>query len=147
MRKILVLLSGKPIDAEALAFACRVGSEHGAQVYPIAVIEMRRTLPLDTADLPEMVEGRRWLDAADTQATAAGCRVKSTLLTVRSAGPAVVDEIIERCIDVLIMGIPYEKRFGELELDEAHQYILRHAPCQVWLVREGALPLDGRTCR
>ncbi len=140
-RKILVLLTGKPVDATALSLACQQGKESGSRVYPVAVVEMRRTVPLDAADLPEMEEPKRWLGAAEAQSAAAGCSIRSVLLTARAAGPAVVDEIVERGVDLLVMGVAYEKRLDSFELDDTACYILKHAPCQVWLVRDAALVL------
>jgi nucleotide-binding universal stress UspA family protein len=54
-----------------------------------------------------------------------------------------VDEVVERSVDVLVMGLAYGKRFGECDLGETAEYVLRHTPCQVWLVREAAVALEG----
>lgn len=40
-----------------------------------------------------------------------------------------------RAVDI-IMGIPYKKRFGEFDLGRTTPYLLKHAPCHVWICRE-----------
>ncbi len=120
-----------------------MGKAMDAEVMPVAVVEMKRNLPLDATGLPEAATAQYLLDKADAQARAAGCSVKSTLVTARAIGPAVVDEISERLADVAIIGVPYDRRLGEFQLGEAAEYILRHAPCQVWLVREAAIEIEG----
>jgi len=47
-----------------------------------------------------------------------------------------VDEAIERGVDVIIMGLKYEKRFGDFDMGIVVPYILRNAPCRVLVWRE-----------
>ena len=34
------------------------------------------------------------------------------------------------------MAVTYKKTFGEFDLDRVAHYILKNAPCRVWLLRE-----------
>lgn len=62
--------------------------------------------------------------------------MESELLQAREVGPALVDEAIERGVDLIIIGVPYKKRFGEFNLGKVAPYMLKNAPCRVWLVRQ-----------
>ncbi len=147
LRKIMVLLRGKAVDEDAMALACRQAREVGARLYPVVAVEMRRSVPLDAADLPEMEAPRQWLEAAEARAAALGCGAKGAMLTARAAGPAIVDEIVERCVDLLVMGIAYDRRQEQFDLDDAARHILKHAPCQVWVVRDALLSPPSQSSR
>ena len=47
-----------------------------------------------------------------------------------------VDEAIERGVDLITMGVGYEKKFGEFNLGETIPYVLKNAPCWVLVCRE-----------
>ena len=52
-------------------------------------------------------------------------------------GAALVDESSERAADMLILGLPYRKRFGgDFAIGSTIPYVLSNAPCAVWVVRE-----------
>ncbi|MYE45155.1 MAG: universal stress protein [Chloroflexi bacterium] len=53
----------------------------------------------------------------------------------RQAGHAVVDEAIERNTDAIVVGVGYERPYGRFRLGRLPQYVLAHAPCEVWLFR------------
>ena len=39
--------------------------------------------------------------------------------------------------DLLVVGLPYRKRFGgDFAIGRTIPYVLKHAPCEVWVVRE-----------
>ena len=68
------------------------------------------------------------------------------LLQAREVGAALVDEATERGADLLLVGLPYRKRFGgDFAIGRTIPYVLKHAPCEVWVVREPipAEPLPG----
>ena len=51
--------------------------------------------------------------------------------------PRIVDEASERGADLLILGLPYRKRFGgDFAIGRTIPYVLQNAPCAVWVVRE-----------
>ena len=62
--------------------------------------------------------------------------METEILQARETGPAIVDEAIERGVDVIIMGLKYEKRFGDFDMGTVVPYILRNAPCRVLVWRE-----------
>jgi nucleotide-binding universal stress UspA family protein len=59
------------------------------------------------------------------------------LLQARDVGAALVDEASERDADLLVVGLPFRKRFGgEFAVGRTIPYVLKNAPCAVWVVRE-----------
>lgn len=134
--KILVPVNGSRADEEALNLAISLARRHKTRVYVVYVIEVNRTLPLDATVEPEIRRGEGLLEWAEKFADDIDYEVETELLQGREAGPTVVDEAIERGVDIIIMGIPYKKRFGEFDLGRTTPYLLKHAPCRVWICRE-----------
>ncbi|MBI2942324.1 MAG: universal stress protein [Chloroflexi bacterium] len=140
--KILVPVNGSSTDDEALQVATAAGRRNKARIYVIYVIEVKRTLPLDAEIEPEIERGERVLDHAEQVAQASEGTIETELMQAREVGPAIVDEAVERAIDVVIMGVPYKKRYGEFTLGATANYVLKNAPCSVWVCRE---PISATT--
>lgn len=136
--RILVPVKGHPTDREAISVACRIAKATKGKVYAIYVIEVQRTLPLDAEIGPEIEKGEAVLAAVERIAQENDYQVDSELLQGREVGPALVDEAIERGIDLIILGVPYKRRFGEFDLGKTIPFVLKHAPCRVWVIREPA---------
>lgn len=140
IKTVLVPVSGNRTDEEAIGLACEVARRNKGKVYALYVIEVQRVLPLD-ADLPsESDRGERVLEQAERFGRIHDYTVESDLLQAREVGPAIVDEAIERGADLIILGIEYKKPFGEFSLGHTMPYVLRNAPCRVWLCRESMPP-------
>jgi nucleotide-binding universal stress UspA family protein len=134
--RILVPVKGNVTDTEVLELACETARASKAQVFVIHVIEVKRTLPLDAELQDEAERGEDLLNQAEQVAEGLGLSVHTDLLQARDVGPAIVDEILERGIDLVVMGISYKKRFGEFDLGPTLPYVLKHAPCRVWVCRQ-----------
>ena len=106
---ILVPVAGNAIDDEAVGLACRVAKASKGRVYVVYVIEVTRTLPLNAEIEPEVRRGEAVLDQAERVAEEVDYEVDAELLQAREVGPAIVDEAIERGIDLILMGIKYYK--------------------------------------
>ncbi len=136
--RILVPVKGHPTDREAISLACRLAKPTKGKVYAIYVIEVQRTLPLDAEIAPEIEKGEKALEAVERIAVENDYQVDSELLQGREVGPALVDEAIERNVDLIILGVPYKRRFGEFNLGKTIPFVLKNAPCRVWVIREPA---------
>ena len=134
--RILVPIKGNPTDDEIVSLACLIAQPTRATVYAIHVIEVNRTLPLDAELHEEAERGEEFLSRAETVAEKAGQLIETDLLQARDVGPAIVDEAIERGIDLIMIGITYKKRFGEFDLGKTAPYVLKNAPCRVWVCRQ-----------
>ncbi|MFN8521833.1 MAG: universal stress protein [Chloroflexota bacterium] len=134
--RILVPVTGNPTDDEVVELAASIARRQKAEVFALHVIEVKRTLPLD-AELPdEAARGEEILNRAEAAAEKHGIHLQTDLLQARDVGHAIVDEALERGMDLIILGITYRKRFGEFDLGETAPYVLKHAPCRVWVCRE-----------
>ncbi len=135
-KKILIPVSGSKADEEAIRLSCRLAKKAGGTIYVTCVIQVDRTLPLDAEVKPETDRAEQILDQAECIAEEEDCSVETDLLQAREIGPAVVDEAIERGVDLITIGIGYEKEFGEFSLGSTIPYVLKNAPCRVLIYRE-----------
>ena len=135
-KKVMVAVGGQGIDAEVVRLACRMTDTHGGKLYGVHIIEVNRSLPLG-AVLDEVVErGEKILDEVEQLATEAQLNVETELVQARDTGPALVDEAVEWGAELLVMGLPYKRRFGEFNLGKTVPYVLKNANCRVLLFRE-----------
>ena len=135
-RKVLVAVGGQEIDAETVRLACRMTDPAGGRIYGVHIIEVNRSLPLG-AVLDDAVErGEKILDDVEKLAASAQIPIETELVQARDTGPALVDEAVEWGADLIVMGLPYKKRFGEFNLGKTVPDVLKNANCRVMLFRE-----------
>lgn len=139
MRKfsnIMIAIAGKPSDDQAIALACNIARRDKAKVTLFYVIVVQRALPVDSENAPEIERGEQMLQRAEKLAKDLGIRAETELLQARVAGSVLLDEAAERGVDLIVMGVRYREPVGELFLGSTAIYVLKNAPCQVWLCRE-----------
>ena len=134
--KFLVPLNGENVDENTLRLACTIAGRGKGKIYAIYVIQVKRAFPLDAEIQPETERGEEVLKRAERIGDEMDCEVQTELLQAREAGPAIVDEAVERDIDLIVMGMAYKKPYGEFELGNTVPYVLRNAPCPVLILRE-----------
>jgi nucleotide-binding universal stress UspA family protein len=135
--KILVPVVGTEADEEAIKLACQlVKKKNKGKIYAVYVIAIKRALPLDAEIEAEIKEGEDILDHVETFAEEQDCEVETDLIQSRDAGPAIVDEAVEREIDLILLGIKYKRRFGQFSLGSVSPYVLKNAPCRVILYHQ-----------
>jgi len=132
---ILVPVDGSDASMRAVALACSIAKRNKGKVYVVHVIEVRRSLPLDAQLQPEAARGEEIIAQAEKVADEMDFEVEGELLQAREAGHAVVDEAIERAVGAIILGMDYKRPFGQFQLGRLTQYVLKHAPCHVWVCR------------
>jgi nucleotide-binding universal stress UspA family protein len=139
-RRAVVALSGGRTDRPIVALAAEVAKLHHAELVGVHVVEIDWTLPLDADVAGKSEDAQRVLDIAETTAEGARYRLETVLLQARDVGAAIVDEASEREADMIICGLPFRRRFGgDFAIGRTIPYILKNAPCAVWVVRE-AMP-------
>jgi nucleotide-binding universal stress UspA family protein len=141
--KILVPVKGHAVDDQVVRLACITARVYKAKVSVLHVIEMRRSLPLETENAPEIQHAEEILDRASQVAREVGVQVQTELLQARAVAPVLMDEAIERGTDLIIMGVPYRQPLEEFYIGSTIRYILKNAACPVWLCREQASPSPG----
>jgi nucleotide-binding universal stress UspA family protein len=129
-------VGGQGIDAETVRLASRMTDPHGGKLYAVHIIEVNRSLPLG-AVLDDVVErGEKILDEVEQLVAQSQLPVETELVQARDTGPAIVDEAAEWGADLIVMGLPYKRRFGEFNMGKTVPYVLKNATCRVMLFRE-----------
>ncbi len=132
-------VDGSRASLNALSLACGLAKRNRGRVHAVYVIEVTRRLPLDANLGSETKRGEEILKQARQVADSLDSEVADDLLQARDAGPAIVDEAIERTVDSIILGITYKRPIEEYSggkwMGSTAQYVLKNAPCQVILFR------------
>jgi nucleotide-binding universal stress UspA family protein len=141
-KKILVPVNGnQTTDSTTIALAAQTAKRTKGRVYAIYIIEVRRTLPLDADLVEERQQADAILDTAEQLAEEWGQELETEILQARDIGTAIVEEAIEAGADLILMGVPYRRKFGEFDLGKTVPHVLKNAPCEVWVCRE---PIPNR---
>jgi nucleotide-binding universal stress UspA family protein len=135
VRSILVPVDGSPASMDAVRLACTLAKRNKGKVYAVHVIEVKRSLPLDAELSEEATNGEDVLLRAERVAADADFKIEGELLQAREAGHAIVDEAMERTVDLILMGAEHKAPLGEYQMGRLTQYVLKAAPCNVWLWR------------
>jgi nucleotide-binding universal stress UspA family protein len=136
-QRAVLALNGAPSDARMVRLVARLAAKSKAELIAVHVVEIDWTLPLDADIAGRSEDVQRVLDSAEEIAEAFKVRLEPVLLQARDVAAAIVDEATERGADLLVVGLPYRKRFGgEFAIGRTIPYILQNAPCSVWVVRE-----------
>ncbi|UCH42718.1 MAG: universal stress protein [Dehalococcoidales bacterium] len=144
-QNILVPVSGTDIDEEAIRLACRLAKADKAKIWVVYVIPIQRTLPLDAEIEAEVQKAEEILDRMERVARGDNYVIETDLLQAREAGPTIVDEAIEREVDLILMGVSYKRRFGQFSLGSVVPYVLKNAPCRVILYHQYTPPTEDET--
>ena len=141
--RVVIALNGGTSDGPIVALVSRF-AKSGTELIAVHIVEIDWTLPLDADIAGHSEEAQRVLDMAEAVAEDNKARLTPVLLQARDVGAALVDEASERNADLLVVGMPYRKRFGgEFAIGRTIPYVLRNAPCAVWVVRE-AIPEETK---
>jgi len=138
-QRLVVPVFGSETDERVLDVLPVLLCKDGGTVTFLFVVEVPQSMPLD-AELPaEIDEGERALRNAERLARRAmpsrSTHVVTELLQARAAGPAIVDEAIERAADAIVMTASIQRKHGRPTLGEATEHVLLHAPCEVLVIR------------
>ena len=135
--RVVVALNGGPSDARIVRLVASQAAKTKAELIAVHVVEIDWTLPLDADIAGRSEDVQRVLDSAEATAEGFKLKMEPVLLQARDVAAAIVDEATERGADLLVVGLPYRKRFGgEFAIGRTIPYILQNAPCTVWVVRE-----------
>jgi nucleotide-binding universal stress UspA family protein len=136
-RRAVIALNGGSSDARIVRLVAEQARLSKAELIAVHILEIDWTLPLDADIAGDSDEVQRVLDSAEAIAEESKVQLEPVLLQARDVGAAIVDETVERGADLLVVGLPYRKRFGgEFAIGRTIPYILQNAPCAVWVVRD-----------
>lgn len=135
--RAVIALNGGSSDARIVKLVTSLAKGADVELIAVHVVEIDWTLPLDADVAGQSEEAQRVLDMAEGVAESGKGRLEPVLLQARDVGAALVDEAVERGADLLVTGLPYRKRFGgDFAIGRTIPYVLKNAPCAVWVVRE-----------
>ena len=136
-RRAVIALSGHPNGMRLVKLAAELARPSKGELIGVHVVEVDWSMPLDMDVAGRSEEIQQVLDMAEGTAESAGVRLEPVLLQARDVGAALVDEAVEREADVLVVGLAYRTKFGgDFAMGRTIPYILKNAPCAVWVVRE-----------
>ena len=136
-RRAILALAGGSSDDRIVRLAADLGRASHGELIGVHVVEVGWSMPLDADIAARSEEAQRILDRAEVTAENRRAKLEPVLLQARLVGAALVDEATEREADLLVVGLPYRKRFGgDFAIGRTIPYVLKHAPCEVWVVRE-----------
>ena len=136
-RRAVVALSGHPNGQRLIKLVAELAKVHKAELVGVHVVEIDWSMTLDMDVAGRSDEIQQVLDLAEGAAEDAGVQLESVLLQARDVGAALVDEALERDADLLVVGLAYRTKFGgDFAIGRTIPYVLKNAPCAVWVVRE-----------
>jgi nucleotide-binding universal stress UspA family protein len=142
-QRAVLALSGNPNNAALVRLVADLARPNRAELVGVHVVEVDWTQPLDADIAGRSDEAQRVLDTAEAVAEEAHVKLEPVLLQARDVGAALVDEAAEREADLLVVGLAYRRRFGgDFAIGRTVPYVLKNAPCAVWVVRE-PIPEEG----
>ncbi len=113
--------------------------EAKTELHAVYVIEVPLELSLESEVSEDINRGEDILSRIEAIASEEKYKgLQARFLRARQAGPAVVLESDDRFMDLLIVGVPYQRRFGSCTLGATASYIFHNASCQVMFWREQA---------
>ena len=134
----MVPIDGSPASLEAVALASDIAKKNKGTVYVVHVIEVKRTLPLDAQLSPEANAGEELLAEAEKVGREHKVEIEGEILQAREAGHAIIDEALERDIDLIVVGTEQAEDDGGYQLGRVVPYLLSTAPCGVWVWRHSS---------
>src|SRR5512143_3586082 len=136
LRRIIVPLAGTSVDPDVIGIAAAIAKPAKAQVIAVHVIEVRWNLPLDAVLEAETERGEVLLEHATKVAAQVGAKIETELLQAREAAAAIIDTACERDADLIVLGMPYRRRFGRTYVGQTVQSVYVSAPCAVLAYRQ-----------
>jgi nucleotide-binding universal stress UspA family protein len=155
-RRAVLGLNGGPTDSLVVRLGCELAHKRDFELIALHVVEVdwRHDLDEQIAGSSEIASAT--LDLAEGIAEKHRVKLRTELLQARNVGAALVDEAVELGAEVVLLGLPYRKRFGgDFAIGSTIPYVFQNAPCAVIVVREPvarseerratAAPSGGRT--
>lgn len=137
--KILVPVNGDAVSERTFRWACQTAKDSKAELHAVYVIEVPLDLPLEAEITQDVNRGEEILTRIEAIASQEKYKnVQAKYMRARHAGSAIVLETQDRDMDMLIMGVPYRRRFGSCGMGTTADYIFQNAECQVILWRDSA---------
>ena len=134
--KILVPVNGHSANEAAFRLACELSQDNKSKLFALYVIEVEQELPVDAELADKTALGETVLERIEMVSQEMKRPVEADIVQARHAGPAIVQEAMDKQVGLLVLGIPFKSHLGAFALGQATSYILKNTPCPVILWRE-----------
>lgn len=145
-KRILVPVDGSPASARGLDEAIKLAKSQGAEMLLLHVVDEWKVAAGDIAAVNLDAGAKRLREAgsallqqAESRASSAGVSVKSTLIEEMgvAVGACVVQRARQWPADLIVCGTHGRRGLARVLMGSDAEYILRHTPVPVLLVRSG----------
>jgi nucleotide-binding universal stress UspA family protein len=142
--RILVPVTGTEADDETIRTACWIAKRDKSRLIAMYVITIKRSLPLEAEIESETRRAEEILVRMEKIAEDEDFVIETDLLQAREVAPTIVDEAVDRKIDLIMMGVKPQTRFGQFSLGNIVPYVLRNTRCQVMLYSQTTEEMSDR---
>ena len=134
IKRILVPTRGGP-HTETVQFAAKIAKMHHASLTALHVMEIPQALPLDTFFPEKLAAADALLERAQAISREYEVPIETELIQSRDAGETIVELAKKHQHDLIVIGITVRAIVtpGRSPLGGTVDYVLRNAPCRVWL--------------
>ncbi|HAL47559.1 MAG: universal stress protein [Chloroflexi bacterium] len=139
----MVPVTGDPNDEDMVRLACELLESSRSRVHILYVIEVERSVPVDSEVAPEAAKGEQVLKDMEQVARNYKCQMVAELVQARTAGAAVVHQAVDKGVEAIVLGTSHLERFGAYALTEPIPYILKNAPCRVLISRSAPVKVQA----
>jgi nucleotide-binding universal stress UspA family protein len=134
--RILVPLAGTEADDPALRLTAILLAGTAGRAFLLHVIEIPFERQLDAQDPRAVAFADEALGHGEAFLTEHEVQVETGIAQARAAGAAIVDDAVERRVDLIVMGLRYKKRFGGgWDAGRTVPYVMRNSTAPVWCLR------------
>ncbi|PIU65454.1 MAG: hypothetical protein COS85_08745 [Armatimonadetes bacterium CG07_land_8_20_14_0_80_59_28] len=135
---VLMPFQGTPDDEDALKAICRIVREFKAKLSLVCVVEVPLTHAMDDEEAPGLDGAEAIMERAEEIASNCGVQVVTDVLKDREAGRAIVEQAKALGVSHIFFVVSHPKRQRSTYLGHNTEYILKKAPCFVWVIRHPA---------
>ena len=136
---VLVVLDGSKNDKFLLEESKKFTNSNKSNIFTLYVIEVTQKLEIDTQLEEEILLGENILKKSEKFLGLSKNNNQAQLVQSRHRGSAIVNEIIRNDIKLLIVGSEYPQNYGDFEISEYINYLLKNSPCDVFLLRSKSI--------
>jgi nucleotide-binding universal stress UspA family protein len=138
-KRLLVPITSSRESEKAMAVAARIAREHRSSITALAIVEVPPLLPADAHMPDEEATAHVALSRAAAIADSYGVKVSAQMVQARDAAAAIVDQVVARDIESIVVGGPRRGRTtrGVSMFGSTVEHVLKNAPCRVIVVGPG----------
>lgn len=130
-QKIMVALRDQASVESLIDLACQLANGMAAELIVLHVVEVPMLTPLSAEEAEIDRTGTEILGHAKIAAVKHSLRITPRLVRARQVGEAIVGEVHDQHVGLLIMGYHRPHTLGAVLLGTTIQYVANHAQCRV----------------